>query len=185
MTYKEEQRYRVSGFHNAELVDTFVDEEGNVALWSYLDDEDYYPPGGEDRFFTGKSEAENYSKELIPKEIDRLREYLSHLYESDNFEELKKILPGGMFNMFLEGYKNLYHFTNNEMDRIKKAFKGYLDIGPVTIRIADIQKVVVLNGSRREIRLNDGSTYEVASNVGKIILDAIFGTNHTGKCLNR
>lgn len=179
MNYKKEERYMVDGFHNPVLTVVLVNEAGKVELYS-LEDNNYYDRATDELFFSTLQEADRYRESIIPKDLDKYKEYLEYIYENLSDERLEELLPEGLYNIYKKGLKTYLAFGYKQLEKIKKAIQGLIEIGPYTVKREEISRICFLKDDRIEVKLTHGETLISKDKVEIMILECLFGENQSG-----
>ena len=185
MAYTKEKKYLVSGYYGPEAVDVLVGESQVVELWSNEGDDEYIKPGLKDRFFDSLEKAYLYLDSIIPKNKDRIKEYLKYLYDCDDFESLEEILPQHLYKDFRKGrtcFKTLDRF---QWEKIREALGGRLIINAHSIRPSDVVTVTSLADNRRELVLSNGEKIVSTDDIECRIIDSVFRHYTSGTYINR
>lgn len=180
MNYKKEERYMVVGFHNPDLVDVIVSESGKVELYKLKEGGYYEIAIGDELFFSTLQEADRYRESIIPKDLDKYKEYLEYIYENLSDEHLEELLPEGLYNIYKKGLKTYLAFGYKQLEKIKKAIQGLIEIGPYTVKREEITRICFLKDDRVEVKLSNGETLISKDKVEKMILECLYGENCSG-----
>ena len=181
MTYTKEKRYLVEGTYDYEQVDVLISQSGEIKLWSLEDEEEYSAPTGKCAFFVDKQAYEAHKAGLIPTDIEKIKNYLHHLFTHEDDNALKEVLPARLFRCYQKGYWSSHHFNSEEFEKIKKAIGGLLEIGPHTIRPSQVDCVTYVDLYKTELRLSSGKIITSDNETERLIIKAMFGGNTTGK----
>jgi hypothetical protein len=179
MNYKKEERYMVDGFHNPVLTVVLVNEAGKVEFYS-LEDNNYYDRATDELFFSTLEKALQHRESIIPKDLDKYKEYLEYIYENSSDEHLEELLPEGLYKNYKRGVGTSLVFGYKQLEKIKKAIQGLIEIGPYTVKREEITRICFLKDDRVEVKLTHGETLISKDKVEKMILECLFGDNYSG-----
>lgn len=177
-TLKKETRWAVSKtYFTVREVDVLLDEEGKIVLYSEKNDEEYYEPGESTLFFCTNEEAEGAKMKLVPCNKEQVKNYLDSLFENANYDEMKEWLPLGVYRCFKSGCDNFFFRNHTEVDQIRDAIRGYINIKEYSFRPSEVVHVNWKVSGEAIVTLRDGKEIRTGERNDVFILRCMFGSN--------
>lgn len=181
MNLTKEKRWLAEGLYDVCEVDAVVQEDGKIFMYSY-DGCEFLHPSEKEFFSTSKEKAEEYAKSIIPENAEQVKNYLSLLYQHDNDEELEKFLPNPILKCYKEFFSSAISFTYSELQQVKSAIGGIINIGGYSFRPDMIHSVRYIGDKSEDmiVILTNGKEVPTRNTVERIIIKAVVCENNSG-----
>ena len=181
MNLTKEKRWLAEGLNEICEVDAIIQENGTVFMYSY-DGQEFFRPSSTDYLSTSKEEAEEYAKSIIPENAEQVKNYLNLLHQHDDEEELEKFLPSSILKCYKEHFSSVISFTYSELQQIKSAIGGIINIGGYSFRPDMIHSVRYIGNKSEDmiVVLTNGKEIPTRNTVERIIIKAVVCDNYSG-----
>lgn len=181
MNLTKEKRWLAEGLNEICEVDAVVQEDGKIFMYSY-DGQEFFRPSSTDYLSTSKEEAEEYAKSIIPENAEQVKNYLRLLHEQDNDEELEKFLPNPILKCYKEHFSSAISFAYCELQQVKSAIGGIINIGGYSFRPDMIHSVRYIGNKSEDmiVILTNGKEIPTRNTVERIIIKAVVCDNYSG-----
>lgn len=178
--FQREKKYMVYPYDTEVLVDVMTNEKGDVVLYKeHEDEEEWYETHDRLRFFNSEEDAKEYAQQFVIHNKEDVKKYIQR--HAWNNEILAEILPDTVMG-WIETGKNGIVFSWQEKELLYKAISGIFNINAVSFRREEVSHIEYLQQGNIRIVLKSGKKVTTETVVEKIIIEAAFGKNISGKC---